>query len=426
MIVDMSKKNKHHYHHVDKKLQRTTVRLLQPIEGRPQTQLGDISVRRKATDRFQVLGMDIHRVEIQPDATVGLVTDAGLVVISEDDYRKMLDLQLPGGQWPRRMGRLPNPPKTELISTEEAGKLLSVSPNKILAWLRDGTLQAAGTYENEYRTTCYLLDKAVISSPATRAVLTDKIAAYQRRRDAGKQAARTRVIHQRRQHDEYLQAIAQAAPTEELRQLLTAAYLLWHLNHRAKREIGVGRTRLYAMKDRMLAALYGHYASNEHTPIDAADTTELRATFALSDADLAASSLLVHLQRTGIDTSYRPQPAILLYQVRPEPNWEYGTSRAYLSFAIRFQDFRFPFHAPLEKAVAWLPAEVRQAIDANACQWTDTDREFTFGGRPATWVEERAIPWREIEDGLAAIYQALTGQDKREFTALPPRPGSIA
>jgi hypothetical protein len=422
----MSKKKRQHYHHVDRKLQRITVQLLRPVDGRPQTQLGGISVRRKAIDRFQVLGMDVHRVEILPDATVGLVTDAGLVVISNDDYHKMLDLQLPGGQWPRRMGRLPDPPKTELISTEEAGKLLGVSPNKILAWLRDGTLQAAGTYENEYKTTCYLLDKAVASSPATRAVLADKIAAYQKRRDAGKQALRTRVTHQRQHHDEYLQAIAQAAPTEELRQLLGAAYLLWHLNHRAKRELGVGRARLYAMKDRMLAALYGHHASKEHMPIDAAVTSELRTTFALSDADLAASSLLVHLQRTGIDTSYRPQPAILLYRVRSEPNWEYGASREYLSFAIRFQDFRFPFHAPLEKAVAWLPAEVRQAISANVHQWADNDQEFTFGGRPATWVEERAIPWREIEDGLAAIYQALTGQDKREFTALPPRPGRTA
>src|SRR5262245_41132211 len=144
----MLKKKKHHYHHVDKKLQRTTVQLLRPVEGRPQTQLGEISVRRKATDRFQVLGMDVHRVEIQPDATVGLVTDAGLVVISDDDYRKILDLQLPGGHWPRRMGRLPDPPKMELISTEEAGKLLDVSPNKILAWLRDGTLEIAGTYES--------------------------------------------------------------------------------------------------------------------------------------------------------------------------------------------------------------------------------------------------------------------------------------
>src|SRR5262245_49596832 len=135
------------------------------------------------------------------------------------------------------MGRLPDPPKTELISTEEAGKLLGASPNKILAWLRDGTLQAAGTYENEYGTTCYLLDKAVISSPATRAVLADQIATYQKRRDAGKQAVRRRVTRQRQQHDEYLEIFAQVAPTEELRQLLTAAYLLWHLNHRAKREI---------------------------------------------------------------------------------------------------------------------------------------------------------------------------------------------
>jgi hypothetical protein len=199
----MPGKNKHkpHHHRVDTRLQRTTVQLLRPIAGRPQTQLGAISVRRKAIDRFEVLGMHVQRVEVQPDATVGLLTDAGLVVISADDYRAMLELQLPGGHWPRRLGRLPTPPGTDLISTAAAGELLGVSSTTILAWLRAGILQAVGTYENAYGTTCYLLDKAVIASLATRAALADKIAAYQRRRDARRRAVQVRVEHQRPQDD---------------------------------------------------------------------------------------------------------------------------------------------------------------------------------------------------------------------------------
>ena len=319
-------------HHVDKELQRTTVRLLKPLEGRPQTRVGsDISVKRLATDRFRVLGMEVHRVEIQPDATVGLMTDAGLVLISGDDYCDMLDLQLPGGHWPRRMGKLPEPPRSELISTVAAGELLGVSANKILAWLRDGTLQTAGTYENEYGTTCYLLDKAVISSPVTRAALADKIAAYQKRRDAAQQAVRTRISQQRQRHDAYLDSIIQAGTSEELLRLLTAAYLLWHLNHRAKREIGIARTRLYVMKDRMFAALYEHHASSEHTPISAENADELRAAYALSDADITAGGLLLHLQRTGLPANAYPQPAILLYQVYSDSIGGYGQTRHYVT-----------------------------------------------------------------------------------------------
>lgn len=150
-------------------------------------------MKRIATDRFRVLGLDVQRVEVQIDGTVGLLTDAGIVIISTDDYIKLLDLQLPGGHWSRRMGRLPDPPRSVLITTAEAGKLLGISACKILAWLHDGTLQVASTYTNAYGTTCFYLDKAVISSPATRALLADKIAAYQRRRAASKQATQTRL-----------------------------------------------------------------------------------------------------------------------------------------------------------------------------------------------------------------------------------------
>lgn len=93
-----------------------------------------------------------------------------------------------------------------------------------MARLRDGTLQVVGEYENEYRTRCFLLDKAVLDSPATRTALADKIAAYQKRREAGKQAVTTRVARQRQHHDEYLEAIGQTAAADELRHLLTAAY----------------------------------------------------------------------------------------------------------------------------------------------------------------------------------------------------------
>jgi hypothetical protein len=201
----VAKKRKQHQHsgHFDKQRQRTTVRLLRPIEGRPQAHVGaEIGVKRVATDRFRVFGLDVHRVEVQIDGTVGLLTDAGTVIISADDYTKLLDLQLPGGHWPRRMGRLPDPARTVLITTAEAGKVLGVSAAKILAWLHDGTLQTASTYENAYRTTCFYLDKAVISSPATRAQLADKITAYQRRLAAGKQATQMRFNRRRPRHDE--------------------------------------------------------------------------------------------------------------------------------------------------------------------------------------------------------------------------------
>jgi hypothetical protein len=186
----MPAKQKHNgqRHRIDKRLQRTTVQLLRPIPGRPQTQLGTLSVRRRATDRFEVLGMPVQRVEVQPNGTVGLRTDAGLVIISAADYRAMLELQVPGGHWPRRMGRLPAPPGTELITTAVAGELLGVRSRTILAWLHAGILQAAGTYENTYGTTCYLLDKAVVTSPATRAALAEQIAAYQKRRDTSGRA----------------------------------------------------------------------------------------------------------------------------------------------------------------------------------------------------------------------------------------------
>src|SRR6185295_2804600 len=98
-------KQKGQQRRIDKRLQRTTVQLLRPILGQPQTLLGPISVRRRATDRFEVLGMPLQRVEVQRDGTVGLRTDAGLVIISAADDRAMLELQSPGGHWPRRQGR---------------------------------------------------------------------------------------------------------------------------------------------------------------------------------------------------------------------------------------------------------------------------------------------------------------------------------
>jgi len=417
----MMKKRKHRQPaRVDKRPGRTTVRLLKPIEGRPQTQPGEITVQRTATDRFAVLGMAVHRVEVQPDSTVGLITDAGMVVVSSDDYRKMLDLHLPGGHWPTRMGRLPEPPGATLVSTYAAGELLGVSQAKIVAWLRDGTLQVAGEYENEYGTRCFLLDKAVLDSPATGTALADKIAAYQKRRSAGKQAVTTRVTRQRQHHDQYLEAIGQATAADELRHLLTAAYLLWHLNHRAKREVRVGRTRLYAMKDRMLAALYAHYAGDEYAPISAEHADALRAVFALADTDLTAGGLLIRLQCAGLDASAVPQPAFLVSQVCPAVGSGDGDARQYVSITLRYRDFRFPFHAPLDHAAAWLPAKVREAIGASEQTWHDGGQEFTFGGRPATWIEARAIPQDEIEAGLAVIYAALTGKGKHEFTALPP------
>jgi hypothetical protein len=79
-----------------------------------------------------VLGLPVQRVEVQLDGTVGLRTQVSLVVISAADDRAMLELQVPGGHWPRRIGRLPAPPGTELITTAAAGALLGVSPRTIL------------------------------------------------------------------------------------------------------------------------------------------------------------------------------------------------------------------------------------------------------------------------------------------------------
>jgi hypothetical protein len=70
-------------------------------------------------------------------------------------------------------------------------------------------------------------------------------------------------------------------------------------------------------------------------------------------------------------------------------SWECGISREYLSSPSAFKDYRFLFHAPLVK----LAARQRRG-------WRS------------------AIPWREIEDSLAAIYKVLTGLDKRVFTVL--------
>src|SRR4051794_2855107 len=71
--TEMTKKNRQHRPHVDTKLQRTTMRLLRPIAGWPQTPIGaEVSVKRLATDRFGVLGQEVRQVEVQPDGTVGL------------------------------------------------------------------------------------------------------------------------------------------------------------------------------------------------------------------------------------------------------------------------------------------------------------------------------------------------------------------
>jgi len=421
----MTKKKQRRLRAGHKARRKTVVTLIKSVEGRPNAQKGvQYSVRREATDRFKfsVIGREIQQIEIQPDDSVGLVKAEGDICISADNYRRMLNLRLPGDRVAHRQGRLPDPPRISLITTAVAANILDVSPDVIRRWLHDGTLTPASTYENEYGTTCFLLSESVIRSPATRAVLAEKIAAYQKRRDAGKQAVKTRLTQQRKQHDEYMETITQAAPTDDLRQLLTAAYLLWHLNHRAKQEISTARTRLYAMKDRMLGVLYGHYAGAERTVINVERAEDLRASFALSNEDLAAGGLVVYLQHTGLGAGELPQPCFLLHQVRPESVRGYGDARHYVSIAIRWDGYRFPFHSPVDNASQWLPAEVCQEIAASERAWAENGQEFTFGGRPATWVEARAIPQREIEDGLAAIYLALAGKGKSEFTALPPRP----
>ncbi len=388
----MTKKKQRRLRAGHKARRKTVVTLIKSVEGRPNAQKGvQYSVRREATDRFKFsgIGRDIQQIEIQPDETVGLVTAEGVFCISADDYSRMLDLRLPGDRVAHRQGRLPDPPRISLITTAVAANILDVSPDVIRRWLHDGTLTPASTYENEYGTTCFLLSESVIRSPATRAVLAEN---------------------------------TQAAPTDVLRQLLTAAYLLWHLNHRAKQEISTARTRLYAMKDRMLGVLYGHYAGAERTVINVERAEDLRASFALSNEDLAAGGLVVYLQHTGLGAGELPQPCFLLHQVRPESVRGYGDARHYVSIAIRWDGYRFPFHSPVDNASQWLPAEVCQEIAASERAWAENGQEFTFGGRPATWVEARAIPQREIEDGLAAIYLALAGKGKSEFTALPPRP----
>ena len=71
----------------------------------------------------------------------------------------------------------------------EAAQLLGVSARKVRDWLHAGVLTPADTSENRYGQTSYLLDDSMIRSPATRALLAEQIAAYQRRRDARRTAA---------------------------------------------------------------------------------------------------------------------------------------------------------------------------------------------------------------------------------------------
>jgi excisionase family DNA binding protein len=276
----------------------------------------------------------------------------------------------------------------QTITTTAAAEMLGVSTSKVLQWLRAGQLRGAGTYRNPYGGESYLLDRTEVAAPETHARLADEIAAFQRRSARAKQAAAAAVARQRERHEAYLADIA-AAATGTVREVLTVAYYLWLLNHQAKLVRGVERSIRYAMKDRTLAALWGH--------------ARVRTGVAVTDG------LVVPLHESEAAT-------ICLGWVRSHSEWR--GPRDYLSFRLSYEAFTFPFHAPRDNVTDWLPAAIGEALPLR--DWEDDGLPFTFGGRVASWVEVKAVPFDEVSDWLTAWWTQRTGRPVETFSARLP------
>ncbi|HEX6293056.1 MAG TPA: hypothetical protein VFZ66_27990 [Herpetosiphonaceae bacterium] len=267
------------------------------------------------------------------------------------------------------------------ITTTTAATYLGVTVEKVRAWIADGTLPFLETVKGDYGrgSVKYVLDCADVI--AARTSLAADIALFHQRRQRGLKAVDTAVQHGMAAHTETLERIQQLG--DPIAPLFRAAYYCWHLNHYAKARTGVQRSICYAMKDRVLAAL-----------VASAD---------LSAGHAGEDGWLLPLDGAG-------EATIGLA-------WHPTEDQTYLSIVISGPGFRFPFHARQETASAWLPADLQPTIPQ---QPLSGDRRFTFGGRPATWIEERVIPYATVAEKLCAWWCRRTGRSPAEFTARLP------
>lgn len=180
----------------------------------------------------------------------------------------------------------------------------------------------------------------------------------------------TSTIEQvRSRHRSVLATMRTAIRSTERRNLLTAAYYCWHLNHHAKLPHSTERSQHYALKDRCLKMMW--QASQVH-PLAAIRSIGGRLMFPV-----------VPLHPTD------PAGAITLARV-------YAGS-AYLSFRLTCTTFTFSFHAPWRNVTSWLCRSLQDYLITFTHEQQHAHfRPFTFGGRAATRLEVQAIPISEI------------------------------
>lgn len=268
------------------------------------------------------------------------------------------------------------------ITTTTAANYLGVTVDKIRDWITDGTLPLLETVEGDYGrgSVRYLLDCSDVI--AARTELASEIKDFKQRRQRGIKAVATAIRTVSTEHEATLAKIAQLGDT--LAPIFHAAYYCWHLNHFAKARTRVARSICYAMKDRVLEAI-------------------------VMMADLAAG----HEDIDGWTLPLGPGNSQAHVSLAWHPTMEY----TYLSIVIVGPGFRFPFHARDDNARRWLPPDLQQKIPHHPLSG---DRNFTFGGRPASWIEEKVIQYVHVADELCTWWCHVTGKTPAEFTARLP------
>jgi hypothetical protein len=251
------------------------------------------------------------------------------------------------------------------------------------------------------------------------------------RREAERRVAKAECLARRaeeveaalRRHRAYLAAIEQAAPTDEVRDLLTLGYHLWLFNRQIKAVPAGQRFALYALKRRTVRTILSYYALDaqaQGTPVVYRQVTpegaqEIADSLGLPRQELPGA-VCVMLGNTGLGAGACPQPAVFLEHVIAQGDYDdyydlqhggrvpRSIERHHLSFVLVYAGFRFRFHTPWDRC--WFPKPLRAALQPGR-PWTADSQPFTFGGGVATHAERAALSLESLRAWLEARVDAL-------------------
>jgi hypothetical protein len=289
--------------------------------------------------------------------------------------------------------------KPVLLNSAKVAALLDVSEDKVLQWIREGILPTARNYRNEHGGQSYLIDQSVVLDDVFQDAIAAEVASYRGRSGAGRKATGARARNERSRHTDALRHIEAIAPGAAVARLLRAGYYLSLLDQLAKsRWQHAEQARLDTLRDKLLAAIYQHYQTDEYWL-------------------LGSGGLEVTLKNTALPHN-APAPSIILERVIMRE--EFRTPNEYLGYAIQYQNLRYDFLISWARAVSWLdPMTVTRLPQRE--EEEDDARVGPYRRREAQ-PEPHNLSEGEIVDALAPIYQELTGLDRAAFMTYLPEP----